>query len=789
MQSRSAQYLSRGDLSRVPEGNQLAAMSYRGIREFVGCIASEQPGPEPETGRATDLATQAATQRDVATALSFGACLAAVAVVGLILGRGPAPSVPGFYPILTTMTAVLEFITAYVFLGYFSTTRAGSALLLGASYLFAGLIAFSTLLTFPGALTARGIFGADGQTIAYLWLSWHVGFPALVWVSTFFSSQRSALTIGRQATTIAALTAIAACALSGMLLPFTLMGLGRTFPIIAADGAFYDWVRWIALPAICALDGFVLMRLLFGRKNATVTNVWLGVAVLALLLDAVLTLACPAASLAWYLGKLFGLVSAGVVLAGYIREILKFNAKLASVNDSLRNANKEERRQTHERLVFLAYHDELTGLHNRSRWQELLEACTERAEARAERWTRFAVLFVDLDNFKDVNDALGHARGDDVLIEAGRRIRHVLRPDDVIGRLGGDEFAVLLPSLRHPAEAEEIADRLLRTMRRPFVAYDRSFTLGASIGIAQYPEHGTTARDLLHHSDVAVYCAKRDGGNCRRHSADEMGREREQRRDLRSALARAIEAREFTLHYQPLLDLRSGRIEGAEALIRWDDPHKGMIAPATFIRVAEESGLMQSIGRWTLEAAIGQLQQWNSERRRVQISANVSVSQLRDPNFFEHLRETLRYHVVKPSQLRLEVTESAAMADLDAATELLSRCRALGMEIVLDDFGTHYSSLTYLKQLPIDTIKIDQSFVADLPFNEQDAAIVRSVISLGHDLRRRIIAEGVENQEQLNWLRGATCDGAQGFLIQRPMPPAQFRTWSDARELAWAKTG
>jgi diguanylate cyclase (GGDEF)-like protein len=763
-------------------------MSYRGIREFINCIASEQPG-EASSGKAADLASQAASRGDVRIALWLAGGLAAIAAAALAFGRGAVPDIPGFLPILTTITVVMEFITAYVFLGYFSTTRVVSALFLGASYLFVGLISITTLLTFPGAFTEGGLFGADGQTVAYLWLCMHGGFPALVWVSTLFSARRSMLEFGRRQTMLAALAVIAGCTLSGMLLPLVLIHLGQALPILSSVGWFSEAVRWSALPAICAVDALVIARLVFGAKRPNVTNLWLGVALFALLLDSVITLFGVGESLAWYAGKLLGAISASIVLAGYIREILKFNATLTHVNDELRNVNEGQRRRTHERLVFLAYHDELTGLHNRSRWQELLEICVERANGAAGRSARFGVLFVDLDNFKDVNDALGHARGDDVLVEAGRRLRRVLRAEDLIGRLGGDEFAVLLPDLRRAGEAEEIADRLLKAMRRPFVLHDRSFTLGASFGIAQYPEHGTTAEALLHHSDVALYCAKRDGGNCRRHYTDEMGHERDERRDLRLALVRAIEGREFTLHYQPMLDLRSGRIDGAEALIRWQDPIKGLIAPGTFVRVAEESGLMKTIGRWTLEATISQLRQWNYERRRFRISANVSVSQLQDPHFFEHLRETLRYHAVAPTQIRLEVTESAAMADLSAATELLSRCRALGTEIVLDDFGTHYSSLTYLKQLPIDTIKIDQSFVRDLPFNEQDAAIVRGVISLGHDLNRNIIAEGVENQAQLNWLRRAACDGAQGYLIERPMPPTQFGLWSDSRELAWARTG
>jgi diguanylate cyclase (GGDEF)-like protein len=470
---------------------------------------------------------------------------------------------------------------------------------------------------------------------------------------------------------------------------------------------------------------------------------------------------------------ILAVVATAIALGGYLREILVTNARLESTNRKLQTANIEQRRLAQERLVYLAFHDELTGLLNRARWQELLR---ERAEGRTRgnRDAAFAVLFIDLDGFKDVNDGLGHARGDDVLIDAAKRLRQVLRPDDVIGRLGGDEFAVLVPHLGHLGEAAEVANRLLQAMRHPFTLSDQTFHLSASIGIALYPQNGETAEALLHQSDAAVYVAKRDGGDCFRYYSPDESEERDRKRDLKHAIVRATVGNEFALHYQPLLDLRTGRIEAVEALIRWEDPVRGMIAPDTFIRVAEEAGLMQGIGRWTLEAAAAQSSAWNRANFRMPISANVSVNQLRDPNFYDHLRETLADYGVAPRNMRLEITESAAMADTAATTEVLSRCRALGMEIVLDDFGTHYSSLTYLQRLPIDTIKIDRSFVRDLPNNQHDAAIVRGVISLGHDLNRRIVAEGVERPEQLEWLRAAGCDVVQGFLIQRPMPAAFF---------------
>jgi diguanylate cyclase (GGDEF)-like protein len=713
------------------------------------------------------------------------ACLA-IALVGLAFGalafgQGIAQGIAGLSPILVTAMVVMDIVTAYVFLGYYSTSRQLSVLFLGASYLFVALVTVSTVLTFPGMFSSTGLLGVDAQTVGLLWLCLHAGFPALVFASTLVPIRSQVAVPDRRRASIAIAAIVGGCALSGNALPFVLRAIGNAVPVVLGDGTFAPMAQWIALSGLCLLNAVVITRLVARPGARTVNNLWLALAVFALTLDSLVTLVSTTDSYCWYAGKLLGLISSGVVLAGYLREILAFNARLANANVKLRNVNAEERRRSQERLVYLAYHDELTDLCNRARWQELLRS---RAERGGPNGGPFAVLFVDLDGFKDVNDAVGHARGDEVLIDAAQRLRHVLRPDDVVGRLGGDEFAILLPDIGHSGEASEVANRLLETMRQPFHISERSFDLSASIGIALFPHNGQSADALLHQSDVALYCAKRDGGNCYRYYTPEMGEERDRRRDLKHALARAVAGNEFRLHYQPLLDLRTGLLDGAEALIRWQDPEKGIVAPDTFIRIAEEAGLMQSIGRWALETTIAQLRVWDGENRPMHISTNISVNQLRDPRFFEHVRDTLDDYGVSPRQIRLEVTESAAMADTAAAIEVLGRCRALGIQIVLDDFGTHYSSLTYLQQLPIDVIKIDRSFVCDLPQNEQDAAIVRGIISLGHDLDRRIVAEGVETVEQLHWLRAASCDVVQGFLIERAMPAAQFATWSDAQALS-----
>lgn len=443
-------------------------------------------------------------------------------------------------------------------------------------------------------------------------------------------------------------------------------------------------------------------------------------------------------------------------------------------------AAEAERRISQERLLFSFYHDEVTGLPNRTYWRELVRMYLEASKDRAEA-VGFSVMCVDLDNFKDVNDDLGYSAGDAVLVEAAARLRACLRSHDVIGRLGGDEFAVLLPDLRDSAEIRLVANRLLEKLRAPFTVPERSFDLGGSIGIALYPEHGGTVEELLQHADVALHSAKRDGRNCHRVYVPEMADANDQRRGMKQAILRALAGDEFALYYQPLLDLRTGRCDGAEALIRWNDPQKGLVMPGHFIALAEETDLMPGIGRWTYEAAAKQIRAWNLVGRRVQVSLNASVKQLQDPDFFAHLYDTLRFNNVSPDQVKLEVTESVALDDVGMAKEILTRARRIGVRTVLDDFGTDYSSLTYLQKLPIDEIKIDMSFVRNLPDSEHDAAIVRGVIALGHDLNRTIVAEGVETVEQLEWLRKANCDIIQGYLVERPMPAHKFERWRDVQ--------
>ncbi|MBC5810513.1 MAG: EAL domain-containing protein [Candidatus Eremiobacteraeota bacterium] len=608
----------------------------------------------------------------------------------------------------------------------------------------------------------------------YLWLGSHFAFPAAILVAAIAQSLRGNERVsGRHARLIVA-ALIAAALFAGADAPLLLLARRARLPSLS-DGAWYSaGATAMILPAVAMIHIWALAALALARKDRTSKMRWISIALLASLFDTMIGILCAEYSYGWYGGKLFAMLASSVVFAAFVSQITSLQTKLARANAELRELNAQERRDAEKRLRYLAYHDEMTGLNNRPHWQEHL---TSFAASQTGLDAGFAVLFVDLDRFKEVNDALGHAVGDQVLRMAAQRLKATIRECDVIGRLGGDEFAVTMTAVAERGDANALAMRLRDELRRPFQLHDRTFHLSASIGIAHFPEHGTSVETLLKHADLALYQAKHDGGDCEREYDDMMGQLRHQRRTMQQSLRRALEEREFELYYQPILDARSGRLASAEALIRWNDPGNGVVGPAAFLPLAEDSGLMEPVGRWTLEAVASQLIAWHGTAPTPCVAVNISVRQLQDPAFFEHLIATIEGRGIHPSQVELEVTESVALSDAGAATELLGRCHDLGFRIALDDFGTHYSSLTYLQRLPIDKIKIDKSFVEGLPFNDQDAAIVRSIIVLGHELHRTIVAEGVETHEQFDWLVKAGCDYIQGFLVARPMPAHALTAW------------
>jgi diguanylate cyclase (GGDEF)-like protein len=430
-------------------------------------------------------------------------------------------------------------------------------------------------------------------------------------------------------------------------------------------------------------------------------------------------------------------------------------------------------------ITYLAYHDSLTGLENRRRFLERVEE----AIARSRRSRRnFALMYIDLDRFKDVNDTLGHIAGDAVLGEAGRRLRSVVRTEDPAARFGGDEFAVLLTEMTDLGEADALGARILTAFAEQFTAEGRDVQISASIGIAVYPVDGTCAGDLLRCADAALYRAKEQGRRRFCYYSQEMAAALHHRRQLQGGLHQAIERNEFSLHYQPVFGLDDGHIEATEALLRWNHPERGIVFPAEFIPAAEETALMLPIGEWVIRTAARQVGAWLRAGRKLRMAVNISAIQLQDLAFIPQLKAALTEFDVPPDLFGIEITESAALRDPDAARAIVNECRRLGMRVALDDFGTHYASLSHLKKLPVDIIKVDKSFVRGLPGDPNDAAIVRSIIALGENFRCAVVAEGVENESQARWLRDNGCRFGQGFLLGKPLAPDAFDRWVAERK-------
>ena len=425
-------------------------------------------------------------------------------------------------------------------------------------------------------------------------------------------------------------------------------------------------------------------------------------------------------------------------------------------------------------ISYLAYHDPLTGIANRRQFQLRL---SETIAGARRRGRRFGVAYVDLDRFKEVNDTLGHAGGDGILLEAARRLGTAVRHEDLVARLGGDEFAVLVSEIEGPADVQELAQRICRVLATPFRTGHHDFYLSASVGIALYPDDGDTAETLFANADAAMYRAKEEGRDKYCFYSTEIAEGLHARQQVREGLRRALAQSELTLFYQPVINIRSNEVIGSEALMRWHHPQRGLLLPGEFIPLVEETNLMVSMGTWGLQHAFKQSRSWSERGRHLRLAVNLSARQFQDPEFVPTLRDAIAQSGADPKSIELEITESVALRDPSAAQTTIRECRDLGFRLVLDDFGTYYSSLSYLKKLGADTIKIDRSFVNGLPGDEGDAAIVRAIIALGRSLGREVIAEGVERQEQASWLVREGCSTAQGFLYARPMAEADFERW------------
>ena len=385
------------------------------------------------------------------------------------------------------------------------------------------------------------------------------------------------------------------------------------------------------------------------------------------------------------------------------------------------------------------------------------------------------MLFIDLDRFKIINDSLGHDAGDMLLVEIGGRLRRALRSSDVVARLGGDEFVVILEEAAERHEVERIAGELLSVLSQPLQLSGHECHTTASIGIAMYPADGADMQTLTKNADMAMYLAKEDGKNGFRFFTREIKAQSIERLTLESALRRALERDQFSLHYQPKVDMVSGQITGVEALLRWNHPELGIVSPGQFIPLAEETGLIVPIGRWVLKEACAQNMAWQRRGLRpVTMAVNLSPRQFADPHLLHDVDEALLASGMSPVLLQLEVTESMVMRNVSRAIKVLDAIQSRGIRLAIDDFGTGYSSMSLMKQFPIDTIKIDRSFVRDLPVDSEDQAIAQAIISMGKALGMTVIAEGVETVEQEAFLRSHACDEMQGFLFSKPLPAREM---------------
>jgi len=431
-----------------------------------------------------------------------------------------------------------------------------------------------------------------------------------------------------------------------------------------------------------------------------------------------------------------------------------------------------ERRQAQERLKHLAHYDGLTGLPNRSLFYQTLAQAVELAQEKS--W-RIVVLFIALDRFKSINDTLGAALGDELLRQFSNRLVECVRLRDTVGRLGNDEFALILTMSRNQQEAVAVANQVREALRAPFDLRGHAATLTASIGIAMYPDDATDPETLIKYANTAMGGAKQAGRDGYRFFTAGMNVQVLARLDLELALRHALEHEQFILYYQPKVDLRTGRISGVEALLRWRRPGYGLVAPAEFVPVLEDTGLIVRVGAWVIQAACRQIAEWrDSEVGPVHVAVNVSSRQFAEGDLEGEVTRALAQYGVAPELLELELTETALMSNAERTIVVLGKLKKIGVKVAIDDFGTGYSSLAYLQRFPIDKLKIDIAFVRNITSNPNDAAIALAIVSMAHSLKLSVVAEGVESRPQLEYLRRNRCDEIQGFYFSRALPALEL---------------
>ena len=452
---------------------------------------------------------------------------------------------------------------------------------------------------------------------------------------------------------------------------------------------------------------------------------------------------------------------------GYFDFLLQAVLSMSMIASLLENEREASDLATVE-VSHLAYTDALTGLPNRPLFMDHLILALAQA---ARTGQKLAVFFIDLDRFKDINDSLGHSSGDMLLKSVAERLRHCVREGDTVARFGGDEFTLLVPKIDIIEDAAKIAQKIHETLKIPFGIGERELFVTASIGISLYPADGLDPETLVRNADTAMYRAKDSGRDNYQLYAPAMNARAIERLALENMLRRALENNELLLYYQPLIDTVTKQVVGLEALLRWQHPQLGLLSPAHFISTAEVSGLIVPIGQWVLEASCKQMKLWHKRiDPDLRVSVNLSARQFQQANLVEETGTILEKTRLRPNALELEITESNAMQNAENTIYTLRELKTLGVRIAMDDFGTGYSSLNYLKRFPIDTLKLDRSFIRDVVADVSDAAIVSAVISMAHSLHLEVVAEGVETEEQLSFLRKHNCDRIQGFLFSPPLP-------------------
>jgi len=431
------------------------------------------------------------------------------------------------------------------------------------------------------------------------------------------------------------------------------------------------------------------------------------------------------------------------------------------------NEDVTARKVAEEQVQFLAYYDALTGLPNRTLLQDRLAKALAGARRQKEK---VALLFLDLDRFKDINDSLGHSVGDLLLQQVAERLKTWAREQDTVARLGGDEFLIMLTHMKNIPDAAVAAERLMDAMTAEFIVQGRSLNIGCSVGISIFPEHGADADHLIKNADAAMYGAKENGRNNFRFFTEEMNAQVLERLTLENSLRLALDKQELFLMYQPQIEIATGRITGLEALLRWQHPQLGLVPPDKFIRIAENSGQIMAIGEWVLRTACSQSRRWQDEGlSAVTVAVNVSAIQFRQEGFCELIRRVLGETGLAAQYLELELTEGLLLADAAVASSVLQELKEMGLTLAIDDFGTGYSSFSYLRQFRVSKLKIDRSFIRDVVANPDDAAITAAIISMAKSLNLKVIAEGVETEAQMAFLRAHHCDEIQGYYFSRPL--------------------